>query len=439
MVRCPHCDGELENLSRSCPHCGKELPAEVEGTASEVEYVIEPASASQTGDSLLSFFRSMQGVDHGDSVVVEPESSTGERADEVLASPEPEHPRSEPPSAIEAIAAMREGEAAPSADRVQEDAGAEEGLVTPAAADEEPAAVAHCEARADDAEPSGVPVEAPVAVPDPSEADAVAEPPAGPTELPWQAAHGASEPDRFRSRHRKQSSTSLVAIIATYLCGAMTGFVIGKLVYGPAATSPLRKIPDYGVHRGGREWTLPDPNAAVPRGHWLEPGDHVQIGDLEIEVVELGVRPVRLVRLDPISGQVERRETGTESLVLVLRLRNRSDRLAFVPIDEMFLRDSDFPQYSYIEFPDGSRVGMYPLPQFSEFNLENQSFEELPPGGEQTYWIVAHPDAVEKIRNTMTWRVQLRAGGTVDQTYSTVIAIRFHAEDVKRTGSRPTT
>ncbi len=484
---CPHCGKEIgQDAPQHCPHCGTAVPAAVEANnaTSSGEYEIEPASTSHSSDSLMHFFQSMQGVDHGDSIVVEADSSdddVGEPSSSEMSVPPGEDAaqqdtdQQEPPSAIQVLQALRADSApseaelpetdrpsAPGQDGASPDVGeavqhtadggeyAGPGSIASAHQEELPA-------QHGDHDRGGEPQEVTAESPGGAEADnqenaeAVAEQetdvsePGEPQEVGaiWQppavAADAISSESFSRRPQRQQSSTSLIAIIATYICGAMTGFVIGKLVYGPAATSPLRKIPDYGVHQGGREWRLPSPDAAVPRGQWLEPGKKLRVGDLEVEAVALTVRPIRLTRIDPITGRLERRDTGEQSLVLVLRIRNLSENLAFVPIDELFLRESEFPEYSYIELPDGRHIGMYPLPKFSEFNLEQQTFEELPPGQTRTYWIVADPEVLAHLEDTMTWRVQLRVGGSIDRTYSTVIAVRFHVDDIQRSDGDSTT
>lgn len=258
-----------------------------------------------------------------------------------------------------------------------------------------------------------------------------------PEPLPEPEVPEAATGERRRRRRREQpQQMSWIAVAAIYLCGAMTGFVIGRLVYGPAAQSPLREIPDYGVRQGGRKWVLPDPSAAVPSGHWLRLNRTTRVGDLEITPLRVFVSRLAIVRLNPVSGQVERIGQTEPTVVLALKIKNVSKSLAFSPLDEMFLRPSEFPDYTYIELPDGQKVRMYPLPKFSERGLENQTFEELPPGEEREVWIAADPSALEKLRNTMVWRVQLRAGGTPEKTYATVVALKFSVRDIDRTGER---
>lgn len=267
---------------------------------------------------------------------------------------------------------------------------------------------------------SGVDVE-PLVVVTPDSVESAAQPVAA-----------GSQAVRPRRRREHPQQLSWVAIIAIYLCGAMTGFVIGRLVYGPAAQSPLRKIPDYGVRQGGRQWVLPDSSAAVPRGQWLKFDRTTRIGDLEVRPLRIFVGRVKFVRLNPVTGKTETLGYSDKTLVLALRIRNVSDSLAFSPLDELFLRPSEFPAYSYIELPDGEKVPMYPLSKFSERNIQHQSFDELAPGEEREYWIAAHPRILKQMRNTMVWRLQLRVGGTPEETYATVVALEFSVSDVER-------
>ncbi len=245
----------------------------------------------------------------------------------------------------------------------------------------------------------------------------------------------ASATERMRrQRQQRSGNLSWIAVAAIYLCGAMTGFVVGRLVYGPAAQSPLRKIPDYGIRRGGREWVVPDPSAAVPSGHWLRLGKAKRIGDLEIKPLRLFIDQVRFTTLNPHSGQTVVTESGEKTLFLAVEIRNLSDKMAFSPLDELFLRPNDFPAYAYIELPTGEHVGMYPLTKFSERTIQNQSFEELPPGQKREYWIAADPSVLKKLKDTMVWRLHLRVGGTIDNTYTSVVALKFSEEEIEAEG-----
>jgi hypothetical protein len=248
----------------------------------------------------------------------------------------------------------------------------------------------------------------------------------------WPSARASLRPTATGIKRSRAASTSWVATAATYLCGVILGFVAGKLYYGTPASRSLQKIPDYGIRVGGRLWTLPRPDAPITAEQTLEPGEAIHVGDLTVRATGIFLRPVALLKLDLSSGQWTPEQVEESALVLELKLKNDSSNLAFSPLDERFLRPNEFPTYAYVELEDGAKLGLYRLPLFSELVLENQDFDELPPGQERTYWLVAEPGSAEKVRGPAVWRVQLRAGGSVNDTYATVIGVRFEPSDIRR-------
>jgi hypothetical protein len=155
-----------------------------------------------------------------------------------------------------------------------------------------------------------------------------------------------------------------------------------------------------------------------------ELGKTMRLGDLELSPVSIVHRSVYLFRLEGSTG--EERESP-DSLVLTLRLTNRSESRVFSPLDRSFIRDSSASEdHSYIETSDGPRILMFPLAAESEWSIQDQEFPALKPGESAETIIVSEPVQPARLGGRLTWRVKVRT-----KTYQTDVAgVRFSSADI---------
>jgi hypothetical protein len=174
-----------------------------------------------------------------------------------------------------------------------------------------------------------------------------------------------------------------------------------------SAASPVSKVPQ-----------------PLPVHNLVDLGNTLRLGDLEITPLSIVHRSVYLYRLEGATG--EERESP-ESLVLTLRLTNRSETRVFAPLDRSFIRDPGAAEdHSYIVSPDGQRIPMFRLAAESEWSIQDQEFPELNPGETAETIVVSEPVQSARLAGRLTWRVKLRT-----RTYQTDVAgVRFTAGDV---------
>src|SRR5262249_15834455 len=162
---------------------------------------------------------------------------------------------------------------------------------------------------------------------------------------------------------------------------------------------------DYGVHQGDTKWV--SPATAIPPAQYKQIGETVYLGQLAVTALGIERRKISLVRSDPLTGVQEQTMTADECLVLHVRLRNTSNDIEFAPVDEMFLGPHDpkqWPNYSFIECDDGSQIPMFPLAEYSEYNIDGQSFQPLKPGQEMDAIIAACEGSPARVKGRMLWR-----------------------------------
>jgi hypothetical protein len=166
---------------------------------------------------------------------------------------------------------------------------------------------------------------------------------------------------------------------------------------------------------------LPSP---LPAQNLTELGRRLRSGDLELSPVSIIRQPVELFRLEGTTG--EERESP-DTLVLTLRLTNRSDSRTLSPLDPVFVRDSSAADdQSVIETADGQRISMFPLAAESEWSIQGQVFPKLKPGETAETIIVSRPISTAQLRGPMTWHIKLRT-----RTHQTdVLGIRFSHHEV---------
>ena len=116
----------------------------------------------------------------------------------------------------------------------------------------------------------------------------------------------------------------------------------------------------------------------LPVHNLVDLGKTLRLGDLELTPLSIVHRSVYLYRLEGATG--EERESQ-DSLVLTLRLTNRSETRAFAPLDRSFIRDSGAAEdHTYIESSDGRHIPMFQLAAESEWSIQDQQFPVLKPG-----------------------------------------------------------
>ncbi len=162
----------------------------------------------------------------------------------------------------------------------------------------------------------------------------------------------------------------------------------------------------------------------LPVRNLVDLGKTLRLGDLELTPLSIVHRAVYLYRLEGATG--EERESQ-DSLVLTLRLTNRSETRTFAPLDRSFIRDSGAAEdHTYVESSDGRRIPMYQLAAESEWSIQDQEFPVLKPGQTAETIIVSEPVPSTRLSGRLTWRVKLRT-----RTFQTNVAgVRFSISDV---------
>jgi hypothetical protein len=162
----------------------------------------------------------------------------------------------------------------------------------------------------------------------------------------------------------------------------------------------------------------------LPNHNLVDLGKTLRLGDLELTPLSIAHRSVYLYRLEGATG--EERESQN-SLVLTLRLTNRSETQVFSPLDRSFVRDSRAAEDdTYIDSSDGPRIPMFHLADESEWSIQDQEFPVLKPGQTAETIVVSEPVHSTRLAGRLTWRIKLRT-----RTYQTDVAgIRFSAADI---------
>jgi len=151
-------------------------------------------------------------------------------------------------------------------------------------------------------------------------------------------------------------------------------------------------------------------------------GKPIRVGDLEVEPLSVELRPV--VFVTPGSDSVA---SDRPTLVLNLRLTNKSENQAFYPLDPFFERrwvakknnNKDGMPFTYLTVGKEHFYGG-PLSEedrrVGRETIKGQKLEhELEPGESFETFVCTNPDdavqeAVEQSKRPMLWRVQVRRG-----------------------------
>ena len=252
------------------------------------------------------------------------------------------------------------------------------------------------------------------------------------------------------SRHPRSNNQQLVAPVVTstpqnspktkspvgayvgiYISGAIFGLILGKFLFSRPVLTGLELIRDDGANRYKTEWV--SPTAPVPSSQRKGLGETIRLGDLSVTALAVEKRSIELARVDPFSGEVETMRSPQQCLVLRVRLKNTSANVQFAPLDETFLRPHDpteRPTYSFIEQAGGDRISLYELAPFSEWSIVGQPCSAIKPGEQLDAIIPAANGSADQARGKILWRLQLRAGGPVDEAFSTVVGFDLDIDQV---------
>src|SRR5262249_26485252 len=178
-------------------------------------------------------------------------------------------------------------------------------------------------------------------------------------------------------------------------------------------------------------------------------GKPIQVGDLEMEPLSVEVRTIEFV----IPGY-KPEPSANPTLVLNLRLTNKSANLAFHPLDPFYERrwvhkkgeTKDGMPFTYLTV---GKERFYGGPLRDEERKERQSIKgqklerELEPGESFDTFVCTSPDdavqeAVEQSRGPMLWRVQVRRGLVKtphrgELSASAVVGVEFTRDQVHAT------
>ncbi len=229
---------------------------------------------------------------------------------------------------------------------------------------------------------------------------------------------------------------------------------------------PLEILPDLegdnkgDAKRGGKRSSLDirqtDPEQALPAQLRVPLGHTLAIGDLEVTPlgVERGPIVIKVGNYPPEDPEI--------TLVLWLRLRNRSSDVTFKPMDRFFARArpqsaSALKQYTMLEMGTHKFYGG-PLTWASrretsgpraEKNYEvivgQKINKELKPGDEMNTFVCTNPKdpvlkTLDSYQGPLLWRVQLRRGLVAwttkdgverEDSATAVVGVEFAAADVK--------
>ena len=153
------------------------------------------------------------------------------------------------------------------------------------------------------------------------------------------------------------------------------------------------------------------PPAPIPADRTIALGQSRQVDSLRIEPVEVVRQDLVLTRTN-VTGKAERREGPKRSLVLRVRLENRSLDQVFAPLDPGFVRGGEADGLeTFLELENGRRLYPAPLAVDSEWGLAGESFGDLRPGEAREVVVAVGPDVPdEATRLPATWRIKLRTG-----------------------------
>ncbi len=258
---------------------------------------------------------------------------------------------------------------------------------------------------------------------------------------------------------KPSASSWLLVILVPYAMAATVAavflFIRGRADY----VHPLDSLRDQGLYETFAEGRQERVDPTQVREADKDPillGQSRRVGDLEVTPLRVTREPLRYDFFRGAHGF----EKGEESLVLHLRLKNASEKLAFHPNDATFNRmhAPDALSYTFVEIDGRPYYGPVPVEESYSERLKGQNFEELLPGQSMETIIVATEpaagsrgagprtalEALKAVKpdQQLVWRVHLRKGrekvrtqrGSREVWVTTVVPIGFTPAQVQPGG-----
>ena len=160
--------------------------------------------------------------------------------------------------------------------------------------------------------------------------------------------------------------------------------------------------------------------------HLIPLGQARQFDSLRVEPIAIGRQDLTLERIN-MAGKTERRTGDRRTIILRLRLMNRSADQVFAPLDPAFVRGRpDGAADTLLELDDGRKVYPGSLAVDSEWVAVGENFGDLRPGESREVIFTTAANAPPDAENRpATWRIKLRTGvGTSD-----VVGIRLPGKE----------
>ncbi|WP_157368669.1 hypothetical protein [Zavarzinella formosa] len=233
----------------------------------------------------------------------------------------------------------------------------------------------------------------------------------------------------------KGSNAFAIILLAYGLLMTIAAGVFGYLnfVKSSEPEHPFKAIPDvFGEYeKANRKQTslkwMPNAKSEVPNDLKVKLGDELVVGDLAVTPLEIKKELITAVEVFN-AGDDRVRPVGPKTLVLSLKVKNKSSDVTFYPTDPAFVRklpsggDERVGPLTALQINNEMYYGPFPWPETGntkkEF-IQGQEANEKPlkPGEESTIFITVAPRQ-EAVRNlervpvdqTLLWRVQLRRG-----------------------------
>jgi len=217
----------------------------------------------------------------------------------------------------------------------------------------------------------------------------------------------------------------------------------------PPAGHPFENIPDtFGENDPASRKKVSlyrfKTDGPLPANLRAELGGKIDVGQLEITPVRVEKRLLEMFKEDK-SGKKQLGQSPNKALVLRLKIKNNSD-LAFCPVDPAFNRKNAQPLTRIVvpgvaeQFTQGLAEWPFTSGRQYEKEQENDS-KPLAPGETREYCIYTATsdakvvNAVQKAKEPVLWRVQLRRGVTEYNGKSVpvtaLIGVEFRGSDVK--------
>ena len=233
----------------------------------------------------------------------------------------------------------------------------------------------------------------------------------------------------------KGGNAFAIILLAYGLLMTIAAGIFGYLTFvkSPEPMHPFNAIPDvFGEYeKANRKQTslkwMPDPRAEVPANLRVKLGEELVVGDLAVTPLDIKTEVVTAVERFNV-GDDKVRPIPPKTLVMSLKVKNRSADTAFYPTDPAFLRrlepkvDERNGPYTMLEINRQRFYGLFQWPPTGntrkEFIQGHDANEKLlKPGEENTIFVTVAPkqDVVRDMERVpadqpLVWKVQLRRG-----------------------------